>query len=1012
MTSRIQLQSNDWLVFVEGVQVPFIGFSYSTGTDVPASGSLRLAPDSLMTNIRPHAVVSIFFKDRYPEVDGELAVEDRYVYFGGGEITTITVDKQPHAKGVQISFTNEMGIFDQHPAYATGIGGTYTSLIASGSVLVNPFSTGSTNDLFSIKLLNIFPSEANTQGSAYSYVDNMLGTLAWFSAHNASLRNRIVQHRLMHKFGGLNTLILKDVITRQVGAGLTQKVQEMISGDDTPLTIVQKLNTVPNYRYVSVPTPHYKKIDKRKIYPLNDEKDERLSRKFFIKDWQRNDTLFLPSMHYAAPPPCNFIFPDMIESISYTRTFRSEATRTTYEDNITKSPSQTQRVTFVSSDPIPGIGKVKNVVQFWGAAQEMLGSDKDLAPVPEGPFPEFEYPESPYLNARVDKENNPVNYNLLDSITDSELAKGVVTQRIQPDSEYVAALVKVNNELANGGLEQAVNGESQNETVNDYTKYVQQWTDYKHGLSKFNRQASFVIKGHRWLVPGFNAVIFDQDVSFICMIDAVNHMYDTSGNESTSISVSSARPISSIPDNVFSKSVKLANDITELKKNLEQTVTSAFNANKSVIDSLLTNIETIALKVDLLADVPAGIIEARLAFVSNGQAQQEAGSANTAVILQLLNAVAELVLVGNEVAAKVVGPQRDVSGSLTSQRYPAIAQEWISYLEAPLSSTTFESTTDLVDKILDYSKKLAANIKETLDIQAKQATNGEPWFATASFATNSVAQALVDSGVKLSESEAALRAIIRDLENNNNIPAPPDFYPQDLIELDLLDYKYQSLLGCKPFYSKLVPGSITGPGSGVTDPATGATIPENSDKSTHLTANQYLIKCFSQIFAGISAAGLPDQMQLLSNSGFKTWDSIIASDAESSLEWQHRTFLNRGRQTLREYLETHGFATTLQRYVSAEPTPTYFYVMTPLTPFITSTVYLDENTKTPYQFDNSSISRLVDELAIYGGSGSYDPLVADRRNKVRDPSATGQFRQEQIIHYSRKHMGARAYRGD
>lgn len=980
--TQIQLQANDWLVFIEGVQVPFIGGSYSFGANQVAAGSLRLEPDSMLSSIRPHAVVTLFFKDRYPDVEAD-EIEDQYIYYGGGEISSISIDKQPHAKGVQISFSNELSILDQHKAFAMGVGGSYTSIIAAGTLLVNPFSQGGTNDLFSIRLLNLVPPEkGGLSDAAYRYVNNMIGALAWFSGHNASLRNRIIQHRLQHKFAGLDTLILKRLMERAVGGRLVDSVQELLRDDDSVLGIIQKLNGIPDYSFVSVAAPPFFPSDQvTKIYPLNTESGT----KPLTKTWSRNDTLFLPNMHYAPPPPCNFVFPEMIERYAFSREFRSEPTRTIFEDNITEASTSAGRVMFVETDLIPGIGVIKDPIQFWGAARVAFGTDKTVTPSNDA--------SSPYADARIDETKQVTEYNLLDSVADSEFQKGVVTQRLSRTDEYLSALLAVgitDSDAAQKYLKPALSQEG-SETANSYTKFVQGWVRYRHGLAKFARPADVTIKGHRWLVPGFTAAIFDQDTSFTCLVNSVSHTFDPSGVENTVVSISHARPIAGIPPSLVASAAKLTNDISELKKTLNSEIKSAYAENVSVISAMLATVVAAEANIPEAEAPPLSVSEAALIGMSAGETRVIAGSKEVAAWAVLLNAVAGLVSVSQEVAGKVIGPHREVAGALTAQRFPALAQEWLNFTDNPAADLSKEDPTTLRSRLVSYATRLAALIKETLAAQEQQALNAEPWFATSTAVVSRVSQELIANGVKLADSELALRTLLNTLENGYNIPSPPDFYPEELVDIHLLDLKYQELLGCKPFYSTMVPARLIGP-------------LEANALGSGVTTHQAMVTCLSKIFTGLANASMSPTA--VSASPFPSWDSVIAT-SESSIEWAHRSFLKRKHQTLRQYLTTHGFKADLDRFISSEPAPTVFRVMRPQ-PAAT----VQKMTLLDYVFDDSCLSRLVDEWAIYGNTQAPDPMVAARRKKVEDPSLTSAFRQEQIIHYSRRHTGSRAYRGD
>ena len=328
MTAQIQFQSNDWLVFIEGVQVPFINFTYSSGVNMLPTGSIQLIPDSLIANIRPNAVVSLFFRDPY--VGADKPIEDQYVYYGGGEIISVGVSKQPQSKSITVTFRSEFGAFAQHRMMASGVGGSLIESVVSGSTLyqisnqVNPNSDRAVLD-FSTNILNL-------KDARFNYGSRVLGALAWFSAHNASLRLRTDQHQLLSKFMFIDNTFVKDVFTVVTSEALFNlNIDAGLSDTDSVLDVIYKINAMADYKIAYLATPSYtqslnKLGEPVKIVPTNADDSNNLAFSYFEKSWERSDGILMPNMHYFPPPPCNYIFPDMVEALTYSRTFESEST--------------------------------------------------------------------------------------------------------------------------------------------------------------------------------------------------------------------------------------------------------------------------------------------------------------------------------------------------------------------------------------------------------------------------------------------------------------------------------------------------------------------------------------------------------------------------------------------------------------------------------------------------------------------------------------------------------------
>ena len=1040
MTSPVQFQANDWMIFLDGVQIPFIAFSFSTGRDAVPQGVVQVEPDSILTAIRPNAIISIFFKDNYLDStdpnQAEPSTEDRYIYFGGGEVTSITVDKKPNSKSTQLTFSHEMAILDQHKAVAMGVSGSFTSVIVSGTTVINPFTTSQT-DLFSVKTLGVI--DQDKRDTSYSFSTRLLGAIAWFSSGNACLRNRISQHRLMNKFVSIDSRMTEDLITRSLAPGFSNSVQDSLSAGQSVLDVIRNLNAVPDYRLYTIPTPPFldsadpsdyykqqafKSLHKPVVYPFNNSSDANFANQYYTRSWARHDILLTPNLYFAAPPPCNIIFPDFIQSISYTRTFNSEVTRTVYEDTLTSTAAP--RLMFAATDKIPGLGSAKSPLEFWGAVEQMYESRKDVK------TPTIN--DSPY--ARIVKDESSETVNLLNSVADSELAKGIITAQVPRDSEYMIALTAssllpkpenrktANTEAATDKLRSILKSDPTNAADDDaskYVKYVQTWLDYKHSLSRFNRSAQISVKGNRWLVPGFTGVVMDQDVSLMFMIESVALSVDSSGDENTVISVSNVRPIQDIPTEMAAASSKLANDVSDLKKSINDTIKTVYASERKQVDDLVQSIvdqgaalgeqfKKAAARNDLLDF-------AKTAFTSLTGFRSSAVNIppvvnDSVAMLKYLNTVKVLVALGEQVFSKSLGANRNTAGVVAMKRYPDLANQWLNLTSQAQSGSTIDSTETLLLKLTNFSKTLGSLINATLVAQEEQALAGEPAFASTISGDTDLNYALVSMGSKLRDMELALRSLLKDIENIYDLPAPPSFYQSSLINLIELDDLYTRILGTKKsFYANLL-----GP--------VGWSVSDNTLDLSNLNSKAI----------GDSVANYTSMVKCIRGLYTEGWSKEIARPGGDSQGWQHRTFLKRGHQTLRQYLATHGFQTELSPNMSSEPTPTKFFRMLPAATNVGSAVvYSPTGQPTSYEWDNSVVSRLVDPYhtsqtalslglwsALQGGgspipgrgSNDFDPLVEARRKEARDPSLCAQFRQQQIINYSRRHMGSRAYRGD
>lgn len=1019
MTAQIQFQSNDWLVFIEGVQVPFMNFTYNTGVDMLPVGSIQLIPDALIANIRPNAVVSLFFRDPY--VGADKPIEDQYVYYGGGEVTSVGVSKQPQSKSIILTFRSELGVFAQHRMMASGTGGSLYDSVVTGSTIYSIIDGGPSAPTFTMSLLNLADNDFN-------YGSRILGAFAWFAAHNASLRLRVDQHRLLNKIVFLDNNFVKDILTKTTSPGLFNLTLDAnLQETDSALDIIYKLNTLIDYRITFMPTPrvkaegYFKKPER--IIPANSKTESLVNFAGFDKSWERTDAILMPNTHYFPPPPCNYIFPDMVESLSYSRTFESEPTRSKYTCPLVNAasagPDSVSRVSYYSIDPLPGIPKGQNAPktppEFYAALRELY-----LPPSAEGVSVSE---ESPYITTTdtllrfsANKLLQPLgsttaqplgsqrSVNSLFALADSEISKGIIVDNaLRPeDGEYLAALAQSSKNNADNNDKNPI----AKARGSVYANYVQQWVDYKHGLSRFNRVASISLKGHKWLAPGFPAVVFDQSICLWGLISSISFTADASGNESTQVDFSNAKPVTGIPRNLFNSATKLSNDISDLNKSVQATVKSVYDASIKGLDDLLSsvkkkgNLVISRLTQSELSD-PKLLTKEKLSYMFEVDVNFPVETVGISPIITAYNdfapAAASLIATAQGVANKMVGPSRELAGALAAKNNPDLATDWLATYNFSIDNFyDKDSLATTISNLLTWFDKIASLTKQSLEAQKNQALAGQPYFASTAADADKIGGALVKSGQDISEREAALRQIINDLERNYNIPRVPEFFSNKFTDIIELDRVYRELLGTRPFYSNLTQTPIP-----VLDPLDIPPLLTVQLPLSYFESIDRMMFTFKHLYpdldliSGFSGADL----------GIGDWVSTH-KQGRGTMEWQHREVLRRGHTTLRQYLLTNGFEGSLRVLISGEPTPTFFYAMTPVQADWDRGVVVLAPTgdKTPYTWDQSPITRLV--------SLRDDPAVKARRELARDPSLAGSFRQEQIINYSRKLMGSRAYRGD
>lgn len=995
------LQSNDWLVFLDGVQVPWQSIQYDCVADQPARGTVFLEPDAALARMRPYAVVALFCRDRYGGTtfsSPEDEILRGYTYFGGGEVVSLTEQRQPHGRSVLVSFESDLALLDRHRGFASGVGNAFQHPWVAGTTLINPYDLigeGLPNDLLSLALVaKSFdrPYGPQLPGAPETYVGRSGGSadddfgqrlyrlLGWLGAHNGSARMQCVRSRLMNKIAAIDDRSLTQLLAANLAAPLLTDGFARLSSSDSLLTIVRKAQSYAFYRFVTVPAPHFPATQPPAgapyIMPPPDAMQEaqRDSHRWRLT-WLRNDYLFLPDLYYSAPPPCNLIFPDMLGSRQISRRFDAEPTRSVAVDATLAEGAQ---LVFVHA---PGLSdeadRAQDPAQLHAVMTQLIG--RSAAEIKD-------YPQSPWASPRQGNDDAGASVNTLTFVSDDELERGIVIRQHALDDEYALARARTMNLRDDRGrfdadaVSQLRADVAETTPTNDdqrYIRYAREWLQYKHRLARFDRPSQIELRGNRWIVPGFSAAIFDADGSYLTYVTAVRHAIDASGQESTFVSIDRTRPLTTPPPPLARTARATATNVVELNRRAGAGLAASFAADTARYRAAW----------DRLSRATPELAAARAAWEAD-----EDETARRAIVAEITETAAAFradyaLLIGRAqtFAEVAVGPSRNEAGALTTRLRPDVATELLTFLRPPRTAPTSEPP-DAATEAATAQRALSAisGFNEQQEAQARAGLSAHGEAADVVAAINASGRLLADAHDEL------LRLSAR-WETELDLPLPPDYYNEDFVRLSALDRRYRDLLGCEPFY--------TGP--------YGANLPAEYGENQALAALEYqrMLTVFGRAYPAARRSALGDTGQEDAFAGAAaSWDDVRAS-GQSTMEWQHRTFLRRKAQTLAEYLTTHGFEAELELLISDEPTPTVFRRMKPRTPpyAVAPLVYAG----TSFPWDDSAVSRLVDE----GRDGTQDPLVAARRQTARSPALTAAYRQELIVAYSRQRFGSRAHDG-
>lgn len=1010
MAGSTQFQDNDWVVFLDGVQIPYLSLSYSSGVNQVTQGTVIVEPDILLQYLRPRSVIAIFCKDRYSAVtygDRESELLNGFFYVAGGEVMGLSYSKEPHGRSMTLSFASDLQLLDDHQGFVSGIGGNPYFGTVVGTTLINPFEldVGAPKDLLPWTVLaETFNKAADSSDADFGR--RILRLISWLMTLNGSLRMQAVRTRFINKIAAIDDRCLTLLAGQSVAMPMFDQLRNTVVSDDTVLTMIRKIQAKVGYLFTTVPLPYSPPSPaKPEIAQVPIHLESKVPEKFRLqRDWYRNDYLFIPNLFYSAPPPCNFIFPDMIGSMSTSRSFMAEPTRSVFLDSTFDLGA---KLVFVEAPGIlkEDIDRLQTPDEFWANFTHFMQTNTDVQTPADSPWRSYVSPEGK-------------SYNLLKLVSDDELEKGIVLNYQQLNEEYMLALARnLQLKQADGswdvqGLENVrklvADPKKAGLTTEDlkakaYFVYVQEWLRYQHQLRRWNRPSQIVLKGHRWLVPGFSAVIFDSDGCYLTYVVSVSYDVSPGGAEHTTVQIDRTRPLSTI-NTALSKQVEATvNDAAQAVIKSQEVAEEVLNSDTAYFDRLLRELLGDRRKIvaaQLEYDAAVGRNDVRATIVLKLQPTIKRFEQNYATIVGR----------ASENANVVVGPSKNEAGALSASLNSGLDVALLDFLDP--TSIDKPGDFEAVSAAYAHAARAVELIRTFNTSQINQLRSNLPTHGPTEKAVQALNAANIDLAIRGDE----LSALIAKLDTVIDFPTPPSYYNPDFIDLATLDKQYQDLLGCRPFYTGPYSEGLSGTrmssvASKLRDLAGNSGVLSNPlnymatvvDRVDSFNEHLRMLKIMSRVYPAVIRSPniqltepiVVDNTKLAATA--TSWDDISNSDdnSESTMQWQHEQFLKRKAQTLIEYLRTHGFESSLEALISDEPAPFVFYRMVPRpTPSGNENAVPGVNRKV-YPWDDSVLCRIVDEntrITDFAPAGAPDmEAVTEELAKVNVSPYSGEY---------------------
>lgn len=514
---QTELVASQWRIFFDGVEVPHQGFMVSFPVNGVTTCRIVMEPDQILAQLRPQTVVSIWARERYsstPIKDSLLdQLKSEYYLYWEGLTSGVVHTKGTSDRSMAVNCEGFLGTMARAGGFMLGFGQIPNTSVLTGSVNFIP-QTDQVADVRTLALLGTTLKSANYRGMSSA----VMGAFTFLLSRNGLARLQERRYQILSRIAILDDATTPLMLNTLASSQFLNLPQQLPSSASI-LDVIRHIQSYVFYRMVPVPAPRPVDVpeDGLEIMAPLENLVELLSPiDTYTSTFRRNETVCVPDMYYAPPPPCNLILPDMLQAITVTRDFYSEPTRTTMQDVFTFNGAGL--IHLAPPNISPGQGMTSSELFSFVVNQSIAPQDRDGQP-------------SSY---RYERDGGTVSS--LEAVSTYEIEKGMVLNMGQPDFSaiYAAALQ----------LSSRVEGVDPDESqVEAYKLFVSAATNYQHELARLNRTIQVDLHGHRHLVPGFSAAIFDSDASYMAYIDSLTFSVDPSGRESTQVVMSRGRVI-------------------------------------------------------------------------------------------------------------------------------------------------------------------------------------------------------------------------------------------------------------------------------------------------------------------------------------------------------------------------------------------------------------------------------------------------------------------------------------
>ena len=322
-------------LFLEGIEVPFIGASITHTVNQAAISYVDIVPHESINNIKPRTLVHLFVKDSTNSKKGFP-----YVLAFEGEVFGINFSKTPTSRSMSLSCIDLSSYWDNVLTYffnaQQSLGKGAGSMASVGQDIQGAKAQGqkvaSVTHSVSSYFIKIIQKELakgpTSTGRERDFLDGLVAVFKEIGGINDFYNNAEDRLRITDKIKLRSSGKLTELLKEKEGIDWFQGLIGRTSGYQTLRSVVQNLMSIIFHDFVSIPFPalvdHPAMGDKGSAVLWEKPKPPKTIASFIFK----------PNMYMLPPPMCNVFYPDEYSSFSYNRNFFQEPTRLIYKPEL------------------------------------------------------------------------------------------------------------------------------------------------------------------------------------------------------------------------------------------------------------------------------------------------------------------------------------------------------------------------------------------------------------------------------------------------------------------------------------------------------------------------------------------------------------------------------------------------------------------------------------------------------------------------------------------------------